>query len=666
MAGMMSIGGLASGLKTDDIIAKIMEKARQPQNMMLQQKADAQMRLTAWQDLNTRMLALKAKGDGISSSNSFAGFTATSSNTDILSVSASSTASSGVYYISVSKRAQAHQLSSQVFNSLDDVVGTGKVKLNFTTDSSRSFEVTLDSANNTISGLRDAINKANKDVKASILNAGTSASPQYRLILTSAITGEASEFTVDTSALSGGTTPTLNQIVQQAQDAQLTFGQGAGAITVEKSNNIITDLIPGVTLNVTSADENKSVKVDITQDTTYVKTAIQGFVAQYNDLVDAMEKYSDYDTETSTGGALLGSFELSNVQQNIISAVTGTVVGVDSKFSSLSTVGITLDSSGHLNIDDADLTKALSDNMSEVTKLFSTNMQSESSYISYLSSGSETQPSGATGWSVDITQAARRAQVTAAIPMAGTLGQEETLTLNSSNGQAQFVKLTAGMTLDQVVTEVNKYSSKTGVSAVATGAGGSGSGSYLTLRSTRYGSASDITVFSNLSNGGSNTTGLGNVSATGANPGGETGTGIGFVGLDVQGTVNGEKCTGKGQLLTAEPEDKYSKIKGLSLQITASAPLNSKITFTKGVAAATRDLLVNMTSSKGSVTLVQESINTEISDYDDRIADMETRLLDYQDRMYEKFNMMESQLAKLQQQGNYLTSQLSAMNSGKK
>jgi len=61
----MSVGGLVSGLKTDEIIAKIMEYARRPQDKLKAEKAEAQAKLAIWQDLNTRVLALKLKADAI-------------------------------------------------------------------------------------------------------------------------------------------------------------------------------------------------------------------------------------------------------------------------------------------------------------------------------------------------------------------------------------------------------------------------------------------------------------------------------------------------------------------------------------------------------------------------------------------------------------------------
>ena len=159
MAGTMSISGLVSGLKTDDIVAKVMERARAPLARLQNQKALNQQRLVAWQDINMRILGLKIKAEGIADAADFRAASATSSELTIVNAVATTDATPGAYYLKVTSRAQAHQVTSQAgaFTSVNDLVGTGTV--HFGLANGTSFDVTLDSSNNTLSGLRDEINK---------------------------------------------------------------------------------------------------------------------------------------------------------------------------------------------------------------------------------------------------------------------------------------------------------------------------------------------------------------------------------------------------------------------------------------------------------------------------------------------------------------------------
>jgi len=657
--GTMSVGGLVSGLKTDEIIAKIMEYARRPQDKLKAEKAEAQAKLAIWQDLNTRVLALKLKADAIADAADFQTAKVTSSDESVLTASAYGSATPGSYYLKVTSRAQSHQVASQsgTYTSLNDVVGVGNV--NITLADGTSFTVTLDSNNNTLAGLRDAINKANKGIKASIVNVGTTDSPNYRMLLTSADTGLVRRMTsVDTSGLTGGTAPVfdLENPVQAASDAVVEIGEGAGKITIARSSNTISDIIPGVNVNIVSADATKTIRINVASDTSKVKAAIESFVSQYNELVDVIDAQFKYDAKTGTSGALMGDYQLQSVQQDLQSAVSRVVEGLNSQFSALSSIGITLDSSGHLKIDNERLAEALNGNLESVARLFSAGLDSNSAYVSFFTSTADTKSSGRAGWIVEITQNARRAQVTAGSELTGTLDADEVLTING-----KYIRLSAGMNIDDVVAEINRYSSDTNVMALKTDATGTGTGNYLTLRSVRYGSAYSFTVVSNRSFAAGVTTGVGNQIVTPADPDGESGLGQGMVGLDVAGKINGETAIGKGQILSLDSAKNAAN--GLSLSISPNAPLGSvKVVYTKGIGAALRDMLNGMTSSTGIITTAQNGINDRIRELDDAIADWDNRLAEQEARLYEKFNAMESRLAELQRQGNYLLAQFAAMN----
>lgn len=665
MPGTMSVTGLSSGLKTDEIIAKIMEYARRPQQKVQADKETAQTRLTAWQDLNTRVLALKIKCDTLAQSSGFGMMQTTSSDSNIVRATASATAATGDYYVKVVQRAQAHQVASQAggYASANDVVGTGTLAI--TLNNGTSFEVALDSNNNTLAGLRDAINRAGKGVSASIMNAGTSGTPDFRLVLTSTSTGEdAGMGSIDVN-LTGGTSPTFDVAspVQRALNAKLEIGGGDGTtpIQVEKSTNVIGDVIPGVTLNIVSADTSKTVKISVSRDIEGIKGSIQNFVTLYNGLVDAIREQTRYDAESGDSGVLLGDYQIQRVQMEIESAVGAAVTGLSARFTSLASLGITTDTLGRLIVNDTELTTALNDHPAQVARLFAADLDSSSSYVSYVASTPDTKPSGAAGWTVSVTQAACRAQVTAGAEMSGSLDFDETLTVNGTS-----VALSSGMSIDDVVAAINSFSGTTRVIALKTGADGTGTGNYLTFRHVQYGSAYSVRVVGSHSISAGSNTGVGNELATSESPAGEGGLGQGAAGANVAGTINGEEATGTGQILSLNSPTSTNAAKGLSLLITSGSPLESvTVNYTKGIGASLRDLLVGMTSTSGSVTTAQNGINDYITDLDERIAYMESRLLDQEARLYNQFNAMETQLARLQSQGNYLSAQLNAMNKTK-
>ncbi|MGI6296773.1 MAG: flagellar filament capping protein FliD [Armatimonadota bacterium] len=667
MPGTSSINGLVSGLRTDEIIAKMMELAKRPQTKLQAEKTDAQLRLSTWQNLNVRIMAVKSKLDSIAVSGAFDNCQANSSDLSVLQASAGVGASPGTYFLKVINRAQGHQLAGVTsgegaFSSPAATIGTGQVRINFENDPSKDFTVDIDTANNSLTGLKEAINRANGGVQASIINAGSASSPSYQLILTSKETGEISQFTVDAD-------PTIavdfSSIVQRGTDAEIQFGgggDGSSPIIIKKNTNTINDLIPGVTLNIINQAPDKTIKLDVVRGTGVIKSSIEDFVAQYNDLSDAIGQQFKFDPAEKVTQPLMGSWDLQHVQMTLGSALGAVVSGVSKEFSALATVGITLDMSGHLQIDDAALSKALENNLQDVSRLFASSMRSDSAHISMLSSSSATQPSSADGWEVNITQAARQAQVTAAEAFSDALDADETLTLYTNAAKTTSITLKEGWSLERAISEINKFSDKTGATAVATRADGSISTNaaenvYLSVRSIRYGGDADVFVYSSRAVDEPATTGFGNALVSSTEPG----NGSGLKSLDVEGTVNGERCTGKGQILTADPEDAKSNIQGLTLLITSESAVSSKVYFTKGIATSLRDSLVEMTSSNGTISKAQAALTETMSDIDKDMAKITERLQAQEDKLYSQFSSMETQLAKLQRQGEYLAQQITAM-----
>jgi len=111
----------------------------------------------------------------------------------------------GVYSVTVNQMAAAQISASQGYVASNSVVGTGTININIAGENN---PITIDSSDNTLSGVATAINNAAIGVTAQVVNTGLGSNP-YRLELTSNSTGSAGAFTV-TSSLSGGTAPDFN------------------------------------------------------------------------------------------------------------------------------------------------------------------------------------------------------------------------------------------------------------------------------------------------------------------------------------------------------------------------------------------------------------------------------------------------------------------------
>lgn len=641
-----TVSGLSSGIQTDDLIEKLMQVERRPILNYQAQQDQLRARQSAFQAANTRLGAVRDAADALSRVSLFNSRAATISDSTVATVTASTSATPGEYQVSVESIARSHQMLSQSFADTDTTrLGTGTLTF---TAGNKTLSVNVDSSNNTLAGLRDAINRSNGSVRASIVQDGDAS---YRLMVASKETGTANAITLGGS-LSGGTAPTLTDL-QVATDAQVKLGSGASALTVTRSSNVVQDLIPGVTMSLLKAAPGETLTVSVRQDNEQVKQAVQKLVDQFNNAVSYLNDQFKFDPDSKKGGVLLGDATLRGVQDDLMGLFSSSVAGVEN--GSLAEVGLTMGGDGKLSFDVAAFEERLNADPAYVSSLFALTSESTNAAIS-LSAVGKANVDGSS-FTVEITQAARQARVTAGTAQSGTLDADEVLTLNGVE-----INLTAGMTQSQVLAAINARSADTRIRAAATGSDGTGSGTYLTFTSTNYGSGAKVSILSSRSSASGSTTGVGNVAATQASAGGETASGVGEAGLDVLGTINGEAATGEGQILSGNSGNATTD--GLKLRITSTTTgALGSIQIQGGVGFAAKRVLDTATDAAGGpLKTEQDSLAERIQDLDKVISDREAAISRREQQLRTKFTAMESALSQYQSQSAYLSSQIASLN----
>ena len=206
-----SINLLGSSIDVGSIVDSLIYVDSAPVRNMQSQVTTLQSKVSAFQSLNTKLSALSNKvntmlfgeteapllqpytfADRLSGS-IFARSSVTSSDEDIITATASNATSGGSYSIAVSSLAQAKSMASSGFaDTTSTATGTGTITI--TTGSGDPVTITINSANSTLTGVRNAINNANAGVTATIINDGT-ASP-YKLLIRANDTGTENSFTI--------------------------------------------------------------------------------------------------------------------------------------------------------------------------------------------------------------------------------------------------------------------------------------------------------------------------------------------------------------------------------------------------------------------------------------------------------------------------------------
>jgi flagellar capping protein FliD len=229
------------------------------------------------------------------------------------------------------------------------------------------YRVTVSSSNNTLEGLRDAINDLGSAFTASIVNDGT-ATP-YRLSIVSRYTGDASEIALTSS--DPGFTFTE---VEAAQDAIVKVGT-TNPQDFRSRTNTFDSVIQGVTLNVLDADPAKAINVNVTSNVGDAVGTVKNFFEAYNAIVTAVAEQNTYNAETKTkGGALFNNPMLSSALADLTNGIIASVDGLTTSATSIFQIGVNAGKGGVLEVNTTTLTDWMTNHYEDVKALFSSSL----------------------------------------------------------------------------------------------------------------------------------------------------------------------------------------------------------------------------------------------------------------------------------------------------
>jgi flagellar hook-associated protein 2 len=366
----MAVG--TTSLDVNSLVSQLVSSERSVYATRLTaRETKATVQLSAISTLKGALSSLKTAVDAVKTASALSPRTTTSSDQDAVTATASGSAATGSYSLEIIDLAQAHQLASGAFvDGADAEVGTGTLTFTYGTT---TFEVEITEDNNTLDGIRDAINDAtgNTGVQATLLNeqGGT------RLVLTSAKTGADNTIKVAQSGGDGGlaalvydgVTPSDMTQVAAAKDAHIKIA----TFDHYSDTNTVTDAIDDVTLTLKAKTEvNEPVTVSIAEDTATLKTRIKSFVDAYNAFESNMDKLRNYNAGTKSAGPLLGDALLRGIEREIGLDLSNPVGSLEGDFTTLASIGITKQVDGQLKLDETKLNEALEADRASVSKIF--------------------------------------------------------------------------------------------------------------------------------------------------------------------------------------------------------------------------------------------------------------------------------------------------------
>ncbi|HUW50198.1 MAG TPA: flagellar filament capping protein FliD [Sulfuricella sp.] len=662
----LSSPGIGSNLDVNGIVSKLMSVEQQPLVRLNTLEASYQTKLSAYGNLNSALSTFQTAVSGLTDLSQFQNFLATPGDTTIMTASATSSAVAGSYAVNVAAMAQPQTLLATGQTSTTAAIGTGAASTltfqfgtitggtltngiysgaTFTQDASQaSGTVTIDSTNNSLQGIRDAINTANIGVTATIVNDG-SAAPN-RLVLTSSKTGATSsmKITVAGDATVQGLLaedPAAVQNMTQsaaAQSASVTIN----GVAVASTSNTLTGAIPGVTLNLLKIG---TTNLSVARNAGSVQTAVQAFVKAYNDINSTLSSLSSYDPATKKAGPLLGDSTVQTIQAQIRRTLSSSLAGLSGSLTTLSQIGVSFQRDGSMALDTTKLQNAITNNFGDVAGLFAAVGKTTDSLVNYSGSTAKTQ---AGSYAVNVTQLATQGSVTGNLDLnvaPNTVIAAGTAINVTLDGISASVGLTAGSynasqlaTMIQSVINGTSAFSSAGSSVAATVDATTG---FLSVTSVRYGSASNASM----------TSGTGTAVSTFMG-----GTMTPTVGVDVAGTIGGMAAVGSGQALTGVTG---STVEGLKIQIAGGVVgARGTINFSNGYANMLNSLVGGFLASPSMVSSRTDGLNSSIKDIGRQRDELNRRLVTIEANYRAQYTALDVLIGSMQQTSNFLSQQL--------
>ena len=370
MASIVS-SGIGSGLDIAGIVQQLVAAEGQPvESRIALQEARAQSKLSAFGSLKSALSDLRDKLDVMRSLDDFLARKASSSDENIFTATAGKTALPASYSLEVVQLAQAQRLTSGAFADSDAEVGTGTLTLAV---GAATADIEITTENNTLAGIRDAINSAsdNPGVSATIVNAD---SGSY-LIVTSNKSGVANEITISQAGGDGGLAaleydpapgpPDAMTESVAAQDALIRID----GLDVMSDTNTFDGAVDGVSISVFAETAAATEVLSVDNDTDAVKTLVTDFVESYNALIDTFNAITDYDAENEIAAPLIGDSSVRSIRDQIRRELSE-AVDVDATFSMLRDIGVEGQLDGKLKINDDELAPVLDADFVKFGQLF--------------------------------------------------------------------------------------------------------------------------------------------------------------------------------------------------------------------------------------------------------------------------------------------------------
>lgn len=329
-------------------------------------KAELEAQSDAVEALETAFTSLQSAITSLETAGGISSYTTSVSNAAIASVSIGEGAMAATYTVEVTSLGYwTSTMSKDGLNLVTDPAAESISSASSFTLTVNGTPAEITPAANTLSALVEAINDAGLDVEASLVNVGSTASPDYRLSIRS------TKLDAVTIQLNDGSADLLDTL---AAGAKAGYKLNGMATAIQSDSRTVT-LAPGVTMTLLGeSDPGVTATITVSRSTTGISNALSSFATAYNAVVDELDAHRGQNE-----GALAGHSIVQTLWDSLrqLAQYSGGPEGI----SSLTALGLNFDDQGKLSLDTSVFDGAASGNMDLLAEFLGSS--SESGFLKY-------------------------------------------------------------------------------------------------------------------------------------------------------------------------------------------------------------------------------------------------------------------------------------------
>lgn len=381
---MISFNGLATGLDTGSLITQLVKAESAPIERLASKQTviDAKSKKltslrTKLDDLRNAALALDSRAEALPT-------TARSSDEAVVKATASGGSSLGQFDVKVEQLATSARVYSNVAASHDapGAFGTGTLTLDI---GGSSYAIDVD-ASDSLDSVSAKIQASGAPLSTAILFDGTG----YRLQVSGRATGAANALTVNEGGLTLGLSEPAN-VVSSGADARLRID----GFLLTRGTNSVSDAITGVTLELKATSPTGTTQsIEIAHDGEALATGLQKLVDAYNAVNTFISAEISWTGSSKPVDSLSGDGTVRSIQARLRDSLLSPVAGTSGAFTTLASLGVSIQRTGALQLDKGKLTAALGRDPEAVAKVLGS---SGSGAMSILAQQADYFSSGSTG-----------------------------------------------------------------------------------------------------------------------------------------------------------------------------------------------------------------------------------------------------------------------------